>query len=52
VDEEHWSFIPPKKAEPPALANATAVGNPVDAFIQEPLAKLGIPQHLSKIRAH
>jgi hypothetical protein len=50
--EDHWSFIPPKKAEPPVLANATAVENPVDAFIQEPLAKLGVsPAPLEDPRA-
>jgi len=33
----HWSFLPVKKATPPAVREATWVANPVDAFI---LAKL------------
>lgn len=40
--EEHWAFIPPVKAEPPAVVDAKSVVNPIDAFIQEPLAQLGL----------
>lgn len=30
---EHWAFQPVKKADPPAVADASWVRNPVDAFI-------------------
>jgi hypothetical protein len=31
--EPHWSFIPPKKPEPPAVSNEAWVRNPIDRFI-------------------
>ncbi|RYD22747.1 MAG: DUF1553 domain-containing protein [Verrucomicrobiaceae bacterium] len=37
--EEHWSFIPPKKAATPPVSHPEMVNNPVDAFIQQKLAK-------------
>ncbi|MES2660572.1 MAG: DUF1553 domain-containing protein [Verrucomicrobiota bacterium] len=37
--EEHWSFIPPKRAEIPAVSHPEMVNNPVDAFIQEKLSE-------------
>lgn len=37
--EEHWSFIPPKKAPVPPVSHPEQVNNPVDAFIQQNLAK-------------
>ena len=42
VYEEHWSFIPPKRPEIPAVPHPEWVKNPVDAFIQEKLVKKGI----------
>jgi hypothetical protein len=36
--QPHWSFIPPKRPEPPAVPDAAWVRNPIDRFI---LAKLG-----------
>jgi hypothetical protein len=38
----HWAFIPPAKPEVPAIANATPVRNPVDAFIRAQLAAQGL----------
>ncbi|MES2437999.1 MAG: DUF1553 domain-containing protein [Verrucomicrobiota bacterium] len=35
--EEHWSFIPPKRAEVPVVAKPAVVKNPVDSFIEEKL---------------
>jgi mono/diheme cytochrome c family protein len=40
--EEHWSFIPPKRAEVPKIAHPEKVNNPVDAFIQEKTAEKGL----------
>ena len=42
VYEEHWSFIPPKRPVPPVVLHPEAAINPVDAFIQENLAKKGL----------
>ncbi|RYD39864.1 MAG: DUF1549 domain-containing protein, partial [Verrucomicrobiaceae bacterium] len=41
--EEHWSFIAPQKAPIPPVTHPELVNNPVDAFIQDKLAK----NHLS-----
>jgi len=30
---QHWSFLPPERPEPPAVADAARVRNPIDAFI-------------------
>ncbi len=43
VYEEHWSFIPPQRAEIPQVPHPEAVRNPVDSFLQSGLAKVGIP---------
>jgi Protein of unknown function (DUF1553)/Protein of unknown function (DUF1549)/Concanavalin A-like lectin/glucanases superfamily/Planctomycete cytochrome C len=40
--EEHWSFIAPVKPPIPRVANAKAVANPVDSFVQAKLEKLGL----------
>ncbi len=40
--EAHWSFLPPVKPPVPQLEGATTVANPIDAFLQERLAKLNI----------
>ncbi len=42
VYEEHWSFIPPKRPAAPVVPHPEAATNPVDAFIQENLAKKGL----------
>jgi len=42
VYEEHWSFIPPKRPATPVVSHPELVTNPVDAFIQESLAKKGL----------
>jgi hypothetical protein len=31
--EKHWSFVPPRRPEPPKVANAAWVRNPIDAFV-------------------
>ncbi len=38
----HWAFIAPVKPEVPVLANAGAVRNPIDAFIQATLSARGL----------
>ncbi len=40
--EQHWSFLAPKKPAVPAVANAKAVRNPIDAFILAALEKKGL----------
>ncbi len=42
VYEEHWSFIPPRRPAMPVVSHPEAVTNPVDAFIQDKLAKKGM----------
>lgn len=47
ADEEpqstvHWSFIPPKRADPPALKTSARVRNPIDRFVQARLETEGI----------
>jgi len=42
VYQEHWSFIPPGKAQVPPVSHPERVENPVDAFIQEKLAGVGL----------
>jgi hypothetical protein len=36
---DHWSFQPVRRVEPPALADATWVRNPIDAFVLARLAE-------------
>jgi hypothetical protein len=40
--DEHWAFIPPKRAEIPRVANAAWVRNPIDSFILARLEKEGL----------
>lgn len=41
--EKHWSFEPPKKAEPPKVEGAAfRVHNPIDAFIADRLRREGL----------
>ena len=40
--EPHWSFIPPKRPEPPAVKNAAWVRNPIDRFILSRLEAEGL----------
>ncbi|MGZ8901849.1 MAG: DUF1549 domain-containing protein, partial [Limisphaerales bacterium] len=47
ADEEpqsavHWSFIPPKRTDPPTLKTSTGVRNPIDRFVQARLEREGI----------
>jgi hypothetical protein len=42
VWEKHWSFIPPKRREPPAVSKPAWVRNPVDAFILARLDREGL----------
>ncbi len=37
--QQHWSFVAPERATPPAVAGTT---NPIDAFLQEKLKKEGL----------
>lgn len=39
---EHWAFKPVVRPEPPAVADATLVRNPVDAFVQARLEPSGL----------
>jgi len=39
---KHWSFIPPRKAKLPKVANMSWVGNPIDRFILAKLTKEGL----------
>jgi hypothetical protein len=38
----HWSFIAPKRVNPPAVKDATRVKNPIDAFVLARLEKEGL----------
>jgi mono/diheme cytochrome c family protein len=38
----HWSFIAPKRPEPPAVQDETWIRNPIDRFILAPLERDGI----------
>jgi hypothetical protein len=40
--EKHWSFIPPKRREPPAVSKPNWVRNPIDAFVLERLDREGL----------
>ena len=40
--EAHWSFLPPKRAELPAVKNTSWVRNPIDRFILAELEKRGL----------
>jgi hypothetical protein len=40
--EEHWAFVPPRRAQTPAVLQPKSVTNPVDAFVQEKLAEKGL----------
>jgi hypothetical protein len=40
--QPHWSFIPPKRPEPPAVKGASWVRNPIDSFILAELEKRGL----------
>jgi hypothetical protein len=40
--QPHWSYITPKRAEPPAVKNAGWVRNPIDRFILAELEKHGL----------
>ncbi|HTM48939.1 MAG TPA: DUF1553 domain-containing protein [Bryobacteraceae bacterium] len=42
VWEKHWSFIPPKRREPPAVSKPAWVRNPIDAFILARLDREGL----------
>ena len=35
----HWSFLPPKRNEPPALKNSSRARNPIDQFVQARLER-------------
>ena len=39
---QHWAFIPPRRAEPPAVADKAWSRNPVDAFILRPIEDAGL----------
>ncbi len=40
---DHWAFHPVARVEPPAGGDALSVATPVDAFIQQKLAGVGLP---------
>ncbi|NCA10656.1 DUF1553 domain-containing protein [bacterium] len=40
--EPHWSFIPPKRPEPPAVKNEAWIKNPIDRFILARLEQEGL----------
>src|ERR1043166_1848895 len=40
-DRQHWSYLPVKKPNVPAVKNAAWVRNPIDAFVLERLEKKG-----------
>lgn len=40
--EQHWSFTPPQKVEPPQVARPDWVRSPIDAFILQRLEKEGL----------
>jgi len=42
VWEKHWSFIPPKRREPPSVSKPQWVRNPVDAFVLQRLDREGL----------
>jgi hypothetical protein len=42
VYQPHWAYLPPQKAEPPAVAGAADLG-PIDRFVRAELALRGLP---------
>jgi hypothetical protein len=42
VWQKHWSFIPPRRPELPAVSNPTWVRNPIDAFVLARLDREGL----------
>jgi hypothetical protein len=40
--QTHWAFTKPTRPEPPAVKNAAAVRNPIDAFIQSRIEREGL----------
>lgn len=42
AESVHWSFVPPKRPEPPRLANIEGTVGPIDRFIRAPLERDGI----------
>jgi len=50
--QKHWSFIPPKRPEPPkGLKDAKWVRNPIDAFVLERLEREGLKPSAEADRA-
>jgi len=39
--QTHWSFVPPRAAEPPAVGNSTWPRNPIDRFVLAELERQG-----------
>src|SRR2546422_7923616 len=42
VWEKHWSFIPPRRREPPPVSRPQWVRNPIDAFVLARLDREGL----------
>jgi hypothetical protein len=42
VWEKHWSFLPPKRPEPPPVSKPEWVRNPIDAFVLNRLDREGL----------
>jgi hypothetical protein len=40
--EKHWSFIPPKRPDPPKVADSSWVRNPIDNFVLQRLEQEGL----------
>ena len=40
--ETHWAYLPPKRVEPPRVANTAWLRNPIDNFILERLEREGL----------
>lgn len=40
--QPHWSYIPPKRIEPPQVANESWVKNPIDRFVVSRLESMGL----------
>ncbi len=40
--EKHWSFLPPKRLDPPAVRDSAWVKNPIDAFVLARLEQEGL----------
>src|SRR5215471_5708428 len=39
---DHWSFVPPRRPEPPAVAKAAWIRNPVDRFVLARIEREGL----------